>query len=168
LAAGPGSLAKIRSYGFKTFSPWINESYDDEKDPQKRMIAIVEEMTRISKLPSQEKQLLFANCHSIAQYNKSIFFSDGFVESIKNELVSNVKQARIKCGDRLSTSFNLWHRTQKKKHTPERVFSQSNNIRKVLTPLMRHLRLNSGSFKQYQRHEHGLDDKSSTNGDDVQ
>lgn len=168
LAGGPGSLAKIRSYGFKTFSPWINESYDNEKDPQKRMSMIVEEMTRLSQLSNQEKESLFARCQDIAQYNKIFFFSDNFIKSVKDELVNNVKQAEIKCDNRLSTSFNLWHRTQKKKHTPERVFSQPNDLRKVLVPLMRHLRVNSGSFKQYQGHQHCLDDKSSTDGDDIQ
>jgi hypothetical protein len=25
---GAGTLAKLRSFGFKTFSPWIDETYD--------------------------------------------------------------------------------------------------------------------------------------------
>ena len=41
LAAGPGALEYIRSYGFKTFAPWIDESYDLETDSFSRMGKII-------------------------------------------------------------------------------------------------------------------------------
>jgi hypothetical protein len=167
LAAGPGSLEKIRSYGFKTFSPWINESYDLEKDATKRMNMIVHEMQRIATLSDQEKQSLNDVCQHIAQHNKSVFFSDTFISDIKKELVDNVREANNKTGERLSTVFNLWHRAQNKKHTSKRVLLKSNERRKVLIPLMRYLRFNQGSFEQYQGHEHCLDNKSGANGNDV-
>jgi hypothetical protein len=36
----PGSLSYLRSYGFKTFGDWWDESYDTIEDPQQRMKAI--------------------------------------------------------------------------------------------------------------------------------
>ena len=45
---GPGALETIRSYGFKTFQPYINESYDKEQSPTKRMDMVLREMRRIN------------------------------------------------------------------------------------------------------------------------
>tara|TARA_Y100000361_G_C11097716_1_gene310090 strand:- start:683 stop:949 length:267 start_codon:yes stop_codon:yes gene_type:complete len=33
--------------GFKTFSPWIDESYDEEENHEKRLMMIVEEVKRL-------------------------------------------------------------------------------------------------------------------------
>ena len=49
IVGSPGSLNQIQKKGFQTFSPFINEEYDSIKDPHKRMEAIVDELTRISK-----------------------------------------------------------------------------------------------------------------------
>ncbi len=45
----PGIVARLHDKGFKTFAPFINEEYDSIADPHKRMQAIVDELTRISK-----------------------------------------------------------------------------------------------------------------------
>ena len=47
--ATPNTLTMLHEYGFKTFPEFINEGYDSIKDPHKRMQAIVDELTRISK-----------------------------------------------------------------------------------------------------------------------
>lgn len=93
LMAGPGALEYLRSYGFKTFSPWINESYDLETDPIKRMQLIVAEMKRIQCLPEKEKTQLFNKIKKIALHNKSHFFSSSFANTIVCELTSNLNQA---------------------------------------------------------------------------
>jgi hypothetical protein len=167
LAAGPGSVKLLQNYGFKTFAPWINESYDLEQDHNQRLAMITAEMTRISILPTAEKQALFETCQRIADYNQQVFFSNEFIEKIKDELIDNVNMAYQCTGNKLNSEFYLWHRWQKKKHTPERVFNAVVDHQQYNIPLARHLRRNQGSFKQYQGHEHCLDDKSSANGDNV-
>ena len=167
LAAGPGSVKLLQHYGFKTFAPWINESYDLEQDHNRRLAMITAEMTRISALPPAEKQALFETCQRIADYNQQVFFSNEFIEKIKNELIDNVEMAYQRTGNKLNSDFYLWHRWQKKKHTPERVFNAVVDYQQYNIPLARHLRRNQGSFEQYQRHEHGLDDESGANGNDV-
>jgi hypothetical protein len=93
LVAGPGSLEYLRSYGFKTFSPWINESYDSEPDIIKRMQLIVDEMVKISKLSLDQKENLLCHLKEIATFNKNHFFSKKFFNKIQTELVENLKSA---------------------------------------------------------------------------
>lgn len=73
--ATPYFLEQVRELGFKTFSPYINESYDLELDHNKRADMIVSEVERISNLSNDEYQLLVIQCQTIAQYNKKLFIS---------------------------------------------------------------------------------------------
>ena len=66
-----GALKKLRELGFKTFSPWIDESYDDEKNSVKRMSLIVEEIKRISKLPLKEIDKLYFDMDLVLKHNSS-------------------------------------------------------------------------------------------------
>jgi len=93
LAATAGSLDYLRSYGFETFSPWINESYDSIQDPAQRLEAIVQEMRRIADLSKDEKTLLYARLKDITARNKQLFFSDTWQQSIIDEFKRNFDQA---------------------------------------------------------------------------
>lgn len=66
----PYFLQQVRTgYGFKTFSPLIDESYDTIEDPKMRMEAIVAEITRLSNLTRKEFRSLLKQCKSICDYN---------------------------------------------------------------------------------------------------
>ena len=93
LAAGPGSLALLRKYGFETFDPLINESYDEIHDSQERLDAIGNEMLRLSKMSKQQLATLLKNCFAIAERNKQKFFSNEFFDQVTNELHNNVQTA---------------------------------------------------------------------------
>lgn len=73
--ATPYFLEQVRELGFKTFSPYINESYDIELDNNKRASMIVAEIERIANLPISEYQMLLENCNLIANQNKKLFIS---------------------------------------------------------------------------------------------
>ena len=88
---GPGALETIRSYGFKTFQPYINESYDSEQDPGKRMNAVLAEMRRINNSSEKYQKYIWDGCAEIAAYNKQLFFDDKFLWSVKTELRRNVR-----------------------------------------------------------------------------
>ena len=107
VAAGPGTLSFLKKYGFKTFEPYINESYDSIKDNTQRLKAIVDEMSRISKLNESELNELLSNCQKIAEHNKKIFFSDEFQNLVIQELVTNVEQAYTSTGNQLDFE-NFW------------------------------------------------------------
>lgn len=50
----PGALTALRELGFKTFDGHINESYDLETDPKKRMQMILAEIDRLCSFTKQE------------------------------------------------------------------------------------------------------------------
>jgi hypothetical protein len=73
--ATPHFLEDLRSLGYKTYAPFINESYDTEEDNHKRLNMIVAEIERISELPKDEYNELLFNCRLIAAKNREILLS---------------------------------------------------------------------------------------------
>ena len=65
----PRMLVDFRALGFKTFNPYIDESYDVETDNKKRINMIVDEITRICNLPPQEYADVLAGIKEITEYN---------------------------------------------------------------------------------------------------
>lgn len=111
LAAGHGSLELLRSYGFKTFSPYINEEYDNIADNYKRLERIVSEMKRIATLTPYEKKQLLLNIQPILDHNKNWFFSKDFFKLVTQELSTNVELAFEKCSRELD--FDTWWQVRK-------------------------------------------------------
>lgn len=93
LVSSPGSLAYLRSYGFKTFNELIDESYDTISDPIERLTAVISEMKRLSALSANDKKALWQKLHAIANYNKELFFSEGWHQTIENEYIENLTNA---------------------------------------------------------------------------
>lgn len=116
LAATPGSLEYLKNYGFKTFSDYIDESYDKIQDPVKRLKAITDEMRRISMLDPADKKQLWANLNAIADYNKKLFFSEPWYKSIFQEFVNNLNHSLNRLWE--SRQGTLW-RTIKSNTTKE-------------------------------------------------
>ena len=50
----PGTIKLLRDRGFKTFHPWINESYDEEDDDATRMQMVFDEIKRLCQLTPDE------------------------------------------------------------------------------------------------------------------
>ena len=100
LVAAPGNLAYLRSYGFRTFDRWVDESYDLEIDPDQRIIKIIHEVERLCKLSTAELQTIYADMQETLDYNFEWFYT-GFKKCIVNELVDNFSQcvghANIPC-----------------------------------------------------------------------
>jgi hypothetical protein len=92
ILSGPGTLAYLRKMGFNTFSPLINESYDLETDPTKRMEMVINEMSRINNLSKKYQQYIWKECHAITSYNKNYFFSRTFQNKLVNELKNNIAE----------------------------------------------------------------------------
>ncbi len=88
LVAAPGNLKYLRSYGFKTFSPWIDESYDNILDPDQRLDAITKEVERFAQMSRADLQNIYSNMLPVLEYNKQHFFGQ-FRKIIVDELVDN-------------------------------------------------------------------------------
>ena len=75
LCGTPGSLKFLKKYGFKTFAGLIDESYDDIKNSQQRLLAVTTEMQRIAALCDTQRCQLYVSLHEIAKYNQQVFFT---------------------------------------------------------------------------------------------
>jgi hypothetical protein len=88
LVSAPGNLNYLRRYGFKTFDRWIDESYDDEQDHDKRIIMIVEQLKKLCSMPWADLLKMFDEMNEILEFNHKHFYGE-FKEIISNELVDN-------------------------------------------------------------------------------
>lgn len=95
LVAAPGNLEYLKSYGFKTFSKWIDESYDNEADSDKRIEKIANEIRRLCALPKDQLEEMYQDMQETIDYNFNWFYG-GFKQVIVNELVDNFRRATIK------------------------------------------------------------------------
>lgn len=75
------ALKSLRKIGYKTFSPYIDESYDDIEDDAERLNAIVKEIKKISNLRKNnpaEFDKLYTNLLTVAHYNCELFVNESF------------------------------------------------------------------------------------------
>lgn len=86
LVAAPYSLAWFKSLGYKTFSPYIDESYDTETNHCLRMKMIVDEVERLCSLEQDEFLKLVNDLNAITEYNLNYLKSKTKVESYIKKL----------------------------------------------------------------------------------
>jgi len=72
----PGSLAYLRSYGFKTFEDWWDESYDNIQDPQQRMQAIADIVNAIGAKSLGELETMRMEMASVLEHNFRHFYEN--------------------------------------------------------------------------------------------
>lgn len=69
------SIAKLKKIGFKTFHPYIDETYDSEQDPKKRFKMIEEEIRKLSNKSLQEIHDWYYSITEILLYNQNHLMS---------------------------------------------------------------------------------------------
>ena len=69
----PGFIKGLHKLGFKTFSPYIDESYDDIVDDDERFNKIFNEIDRLINLSDDEWVELLRNIEPILEYNHYLF-----------------------------------------------------------------------------------------------
>lgn len=74
-----GSLAALKSRGYKTFHPYIDESYDLIYDDEDRLEAVMNEVTRLSKFKKEEWLEWQENIIPILQHNYNIIKSRSYL-----------------------------------------------------------------------------------------
>lgn len=70
----PGALKEIHNLGFKTFSPFINEEYDNIEDDSERMEFIYAEIMRLNSLSIEEIHNWYKTIWDILIYNRNLLF----------------------------------------------------------------------------------------------
>ena len=130
LVAGPGALAYLRSYGFRTFGDVFDESYDHEADIVTRLEMVISTMQQIQHLTD----LQWKEINEIAKYNQSHFFSEDFVAQVSSELKTNLNQAidssMETCGDTMWKIRKYLRRT-KQTHMMDRDYQTLSNMHEL-------------------------------------
>lgn len=70
LFSGCRALEYLKTLGFQTFSPWINESYDQIENPELRLCAIMREIDRIGHIGYPELHQWAEEMQPIFEHNK--------------------------------------------------------------------------------------------------
>lgn len=92
LAAAPGNLAYLKSYGFQTFDRWIDESYDNMLDPDQRLQAIVDQTNRLCAMSNTDLRQMHQEMQPVLQHNFDHLWAT-FRQRIVNELVDNFERS---------------------------------------------------------------------------
>jgi hypothetical protein len=89
---GPAyGLAELKKLGFKTFAPFIDESYDLELDPTIRYKKILIELERLSKLSLQEIHDWYHSIFdNVILYNQSKLFDNYDYHITKNDVTNKL------------------------------------------------------------------------------
>lgn len=72
----PGSLEYLRSYGFRTFDNWFDESYDNIKDPIKRLKAIADIIDYVGNKSLDELEQIRMEMAEVLEYNFCHFYEN--------------------------------------------------------------------------------------------
>ena len=88
LLAQPGMLKFLKSLGFKTFSDFWDESYDDIQNLEDRVDALINILTEWSTLTIEELHSQAARMQSIIEYNYNYYVND-FEKILSDELDKN-------------------------------------------------------------------------------
>lgn len=84
---GPkGSLKYLRSYGFKTFGSFWDESYDDIEDDSERIAAVARTLKQLEELGPEYRNAIFHSASDIVKHNWNHFYNGGFEEVLWAEL----------------------------------------------------------------------------------
>ena len=84
LAGLPGTLELLRSYGFRTFAPWIREDYDGIADPTLRMRSVLAEFDRLMAMPVSDFRDLIRQLRPVLVHNTT-WFANGLAEKLAEE-----------------------------------------------------------------------------------
>lgn len=90
----PGTLKKLKDWGFKTFDCWWDEGYDNIKDPSKRMLAVFNIIQNISKKSINELVELGNEMRDVLQYNCDYLnkeFTHFRLKSLHHQCIENLK-----------------------------------------------------------------------------
>lgn len=86
-----GVLKNLRKMGYKTFHPFINESYDD-LPTWPRMRAVTNELVRLSEMTSEERLEWYKNVQPILEHNFNVLkergqnYAGDFVDAITKHI----------------------------------------------------------------------------------
>ena len=91
LVAPAHSLQYLKEYGFRTFAPLIDESYDSITDDIKRIERVTAVLLEIQARSAAAKNQLWQQLLPIAEHNYNHFYRGGFRDILETELKNMLK-----------------------------------------------------------------------------
>ena len=82
-------LPSLRSMGFKTFSPFINEEYDTIVDHLERAEVLVQEIKRLAELPEKEFKNIIDNCREAIKHNQELILNNSKVKRLTSKNITD-------------------------------------------------------------------------------
>lgn len=86
----PGILKYLKEIGFKTFSPFIDESYDDEIDTEKRFKMIIDEIIRLDSLSKLQLDEMLKSLDEILKHNQNLLIKLNDSKNLEKNYLSFV------------------------------------------------------------------------------
>ena len=90
LVTSPHSLKRLQKFGFKTFHPFIDESYDSEENGMKRMQMIFDELDKFRARPIQELKDWWKEILPILEHNQNRLLELGQQKTKKIKLLEKI------------------------------------------------------------------------------
>lgn len=87
--AGSGYLKHLRTLGFKTFSDYFDEGYDDCEDLQKRIDLIANTLESIKNMDPHK---LYKDTEQVRKHNRELFFDEKFYTEFNNQQLDKFKK----------------------------------------------------------------------------
>ena len=87
------NLKYLRSYGFKTFDAWWDESYDSIEDPVQRIQAVVKIINDICQMSDEDLKSMLQGMKYVLQHNYELFYSQSFIDHAWAELTTNLQDS---------------------------------------------------------------------------
>jgi hypothetical protein len=87
------NLKYLRSYGFKTFNAWWDESYDNIEDPIERLQAVVKIINEICTMSNEDLTAMLRAMQHVLDYNYNRFYSKEFIDYCWDELTENLQES---------------------------------------------------------------------------
>ncbi len=89
-----GCLKYLRSYGFKTFGDFWDESYDDEPDDHLRIEKIAHTLKKLDMLETKHKNDILHSAKEVIEHNWNHFYSGGFETVLWTELTTMLQNIK--------------------------------------------------------------------------
>lgn len=95
LIAPAGSLEYMRSYGFRTFEPIIDENYDLETNDIIRIEKVVQQLKEFNDLSVRERQAVHRACLPIVEHNFNHFYKGDFATILWQEFLGMLNGLKV-------------------------------------------------------------------------
>jgi len=86
----PGFLQHLRKLGYKTFSKWFDESYDQELDQDKRLNMVINEIKKLTKMTHEELQNMLFEMFPTLKHNFKTYLTRSESKNFENQLKNNL------------------------------------------------------------------------------